>query len=197
MRTFLRLTLLLLALALIVPTTRAAEPTEPIPDAPARYAPGTPSMVTAMQIGAQRWGFMPCDGEIALSWREMPQGTNATSTWANPIAAYGRPEENSACQIAFSTAASFDWRKFCTVVVHELGHLAGMPHSERPDDIMAEYYDAADPTCARTPDPSGFVPEGSGASSVASVVKVVRNRNGKAKASVVRRGVSARRATRR
>jgi hypothetical protein len=92
----------------------------------------------------------------------------------NPVAAYGVPEQNSACQIAFSATARFDWRKFCTVVVHELGHLAGHPHSARDDDIMAEYFTATEPTCARTPDPTGYVPEGHGSSSVASVVRVVR-----------------------
>jgi hypothetical protein len=77
-----RTTLLVLAVACVaVPVTRAAEPTDPVPDAPSRYAPGTPSMVTALQIGTQRWGLAPCGGDIALSWRPMPEGTNATSTW--------------------------------------------------------------------------------------------------------------------
>jgi hypothetical protein len=193
MRTLLRLAILLLVCS-AAPATRAAEPTDPVPDAPVRYAPGTPAMVAAMQIGTQRWGFPPCGGDIDVTWQPMPEGTNATSTWANPVAAYGAGAQNTACSIAFSTNAAYDWRKFCTVVVHELGHLAGHAHSARSDDIMAEYYSAIEPTCARTPDPTGYLPEGRGASSVASVVRVVRRRNGTARASVVRPSPSARRA---
>lgn len=198
MRVSLRLAfLVVLAACAVVPATRAAEPTDPVPDAPARYGEDTPAMVTALQIGAQRWGRLPCGGEIALSWRAMPAGTNAASAWTNPVAAFGAPEHNTACQIAFSTTAAFDWRTFCTVAVHELGHLAGHPHSPRSDDIMAEYFSAPEPTCARTADPSGYVPAGEGASSVASVIRVVRRRGGRARASVVRPSFAARRAARR
>lgn len=195
MRRPLQLSFLALALVLAAPVSQAAEPTDPVPDAAARYAPGTPAMVTAWQIAVQRWGTAPCQGQVALSWTPMQAGTNATSSWSNPVSAYGAADQNVSCRMTFSSTAPFDWHKFCTVVVHEVGHLVGHPHSDRPDDIMAEYYSATEPTCARTPDPTGYLPEGRGESSVASVMKVVKRR-GKARASAVGR-VTVRRATRR
>ena len=37
----------------------------------------------------------------------------------------------------------------CTLVFHELGHLAGRPHSDDPDSIMFGEYVRPDPRCLR------------------------------------------------
>ncbi|MGZ6709654.1 MAG: matrixin family metalloprotease, partial [Solirubrobacteraceae bacterium] len=71
---------------------------------------------------------------------------NAESRWSSP--AGGDPSTYSACTIAFSLDARWDWPKLCTVTEHELGHLNGHDHTAEEGDMMSPSYYAPTPECA-------------------------------------------------
>jgi hypothetical protein len=48
---------------------------------------------------------------------------------------------------------TYSWPKFCTVLVHEYGHLTGHPHTVDGADVMSPIYRAPLPACT-TADPS-------------------------------------------
>jgi hypothetical protein len=50
---------------------------------------------------------------------------------------------------------TFDWAQFCTVLVHEYGHLTGHPHTADGDGVMSPIYRAPLPACTQVADPSG------------------------------------------
>jgi hypothetical protein len=135
------------------PVARAANVDEPVGAPDRRWPVGGQAMQAALGIAAQQWGGTPCGGQIALSWTPLEPGTNATASWRNPTHAWDNPSANFDCRIELSPAADYDWRKFCTVVVHEVGHLAGRQHAGDPDDVMAAVYRAPLPACSATPEP--------------------------------------------
>jgi len=49
------------------------------------------------------------------------------------------PDRYYDCAMTFSRGR-ISWRKFCSVMVHEYGHLAGQGHSPDPADIMFPRY---------------------------------------------------------
>lgn len=104
------------------------------------FAVGSPSMQAAQALARAHWHMDPCGGHVDLRWTVLDDDINAVSTWSNPRSSYGDPQENSDCSIDFNTHVPFDWPMFCTVVVHEYGHLSGQPHSHDPDDVMAPIY---------------------------------------------------------
>jgi hypothetical protein len=121
-----------------------------------RYAVGSAGMSAAMAIGRTYWGSDACGGSVTLAWAPTdPPSINARSYWTNPVAAFGAPAQNQNCAIVFNSNASLPWPRFCTVVVHELGHLHGFPHSADPDAVMAAVLQTPLPACAAVPDPAG------------------------------------------
>src|SRR4051812_45152555 len=130
-------------------------------------------MQTAQAIARAHWGLDPCGGQVALSWSALAPMINATSTWTNPRSSYDNPDLNGDCRIEFNTGMDFDWEKFCTVVVHEYGHLAGRPHSPDPHDVMAAFYEDPLPECM-TPSssPPSQAPIASTTPARAAVVKL-------------------------
>ena len=129
-------------------------------DVPAsiRYAVGSPGMLTAQDLARRSWGGDPCGGVIDISWGVDDPSINARSYWANPQSAYDAPTLNVQCRIVFNTLLSFDWPKFCTVLVHEYGHLAGHPHSVDGPDVMSPIYRAGLPACTAIRDPTSAPP---------------------------------------
>lgn len=114
---------------------------------------GSARVSAALRIADGHWGAAPCKGLATLTWSTQAPNVNAISSWSNmgdPYAAWGG---NFDCTIAMNPAARWDWPKFCTVIVHEVGHLEGHPHSADPDDVMAPYYSQPAPDCSATPDP--------------------------------------------
>jgi hypothetical protein len=113
----------------------------------------------ARQLADQHWGFDPCQGDVTVTWATLPATQNAVSTWLNPNRDYGDPAHNTQCSVTFNTRQDWDWPKFCTIAIHEFGHLAGNPHSSDPDDVMFAYYvgtnapecKPASPVAARAP----------------------------------------------
>lgn len=119
-----------------------------------QYAVGSPAMAQALDIARRHWGTEPCGGQVDLAWDTLETRTNAAASWANPLGAYTRPASNVACSIRINAAASWTWEKFCTVVVHELGHLAGHAHVEDAHDVMATYYTQPLAACVTEKDPT-------------------------------------------
>lgn len=131
--------------------TRAASSGSPA----ARYAVGSPGMTAAVAIAARYWGAAACGGDVALSWSSAdPPSINARATWFNPVDPFAAPQLNHDCSIVFNANAWLPWPRFCTVVVHEWGHLTGHPHSDDPNDVMAAVMRAPSPACAAAPDPA-------------------------------------------
>lgn len=109
-------------------------------------------MANARQLADQRWGFDPCQGDVTVTWDKLPPQQNAVSTWLNSHQDYGDPDHNTQCSVTFNARQDWDWPKFCTVAIHEFGHLAGNPHSADPDDVMFAYYVGTNaPECRASP----------------------------------------------
>jgi hypothetical protein len=119
-----------------------------------RWPVGGVALATAAELAAAHWGATPCRGRVALTWAPLAPGINARSNWRHAGSdAFGLPARNSDCSITLSDAADWDWEKLCTVVIHEVGHLDGHPHSPDVHDVMAETYLDPAPECAGTPEP--------------------------------------------
>jgi hypothetical protein len=127
------------------PAARAATPPQ------ATYALGSPGMVAAQALAKAHWGMDPCGGQVLITWKQLEPDINAISTWSNPRSSYDDPALNGDCSIDFNTRAPYDWEMFCTVVVHEYGHLSGKPHSNDENDVMAPIYSVPLPECVKPP----------------------------------------------
>jgi hypothetical protein len=123
----------LLALALLPAAARADDPA---PALPVPAADGL--MATAHGLAVARWGTDPCGGQVQVSWNHMGPGINARSQWMSVDA--HDPSTYSQCSISYNLDVDWDWPKLCTVVEHELGHLAGHDHVNDPHDVMSPYY---------------------------------------------------------
>src|SRR3954470_10392980 len=163
------LVLALLALAPLVAMTTGAGvqprfvardeiPVEPVEVAAVAHPEGVFTIGSAaeqlaVQIAKTTWNADPCGGQVTVEWGPLGSDVNAQSSWSNPQSAYDNPELNGSCSVTFNPGADFDWPKFCTVMVHEYGHLAGKPHSPDARDVMAAYYTIPLQACiAQTPD---------------------------------------------
>jgi hypothetical protein len=111
-------------------------------------------MQVAQNIAREHWGVDPCGGQVQVTWTVEAPRINARSYWSNPTSAYGAPALNTACRIEFNAAAPYDWDMFCTVVVHEYGHLAGHQHAPDGPDVMSPIYRQPLAACAATADPA-------------------------------------------
>ncbi|MDX6686630.1 MAG: Matrixin, partial [Baekduia sp.] len=118
-----------------------------------RWPVGGTALRAAMSLGAEHWGASPCRGRISVAWGALGREQNAESSWANDVDPYLQPSRNTDCAITLSTGASWDWAMLCTVVVHEMGHLAGHDHVDDPDDVMYYAYTRPVAECAATPEP--------------------------------------------
>ena len=131
-----------LAIAGLLTATAAAGPS-------ARFTATSPTIAQAEQVARAYWGADPCHGSVTVRWVRQAPDINALSTWASPTAdPYGDPQANSDCAIDLNPVAAFDWPKFCTVVVHEFGHLLGHDHDSRRGQLMSEIYTTPVASCA-------------------------------------------------
>ena len=142
--------LLLAASVAMIPLAFATAGSGAAGDVPpaTRFAVGSPAMATAQQIARAHWGVDACGGNVAVSWGVDDASINARSYWANPYSAYGHPHLNVHCRIVFNAEMAFTWPKFCTVLVHEYGHLVGRPHGPDGPDVMSPVYRAPLAACA-------------------------------------------------
>jgi hypothetical protein len=136
--------------------------------APALRWPATGTAIrTAMGLAAERWGFSPCRGRVTVAWSRLDAGLNGESSWANDLDPYLQPSRNTECDITLSTAQEWDWPKVCSLVIHEMGHLAGHDHVDDPEDVMYPTYMRPERECVATPEP-GEVPRPAPAPAVAA-----------------------------
>ena len=132
-----------------------AQPTAPADQA---FAVGTPAMAAAENVAHTYWGdAAPCGGQVDIQWTDLTTDTNAISTWSNPTSAYDNPKQNSDCHIALNRLLEFDWSRFCTVLVHEFGHLTGHAHSPDPNNVMTAIYNGPVDVCLDAPAPAPAV----------------------------------------
>ena len=131
----------LLAIAML-PAAAQAAATVPVPASDALAS-------TAHALAVARWGVEPCGGQVAVTWAHMGAGINARSTWMSVD--IHDPSTYSQCSIAYNLDVDWDWPKLCTVIEHELGHLAGHEHVNDPHNVMSPYYVFPTPECAGAP----------------------------------------------
>lgn len=129
--------LALIVVALFAPIASAGSMAVPAPES---------SMAVAHTFAVQRWGMEPCGGNVAVSWARLGPNVNAHSYWLAEAGA--DPSTYTDCSITYSLDVAWDWPKLCTVIEHELGHLAGHEHSTDPHNIMSVYYVFPAPECA-------------------------------------------------
>lgn len=135
------LTVILLALA--APSAHAWAP--PPTDDAARLAQYLP-------IARAAWGGSPCAGREVVHLQadaaltsEAPGLTGSSSGVLDGMAA------PSTCEVWM--AGSLDPLTFCQVLVHEVGHLAGLLHTPQAGDIMNGEGDIRWPACVRAVTP--------------------------------------------
>jgi hypothetical protein len=126
----------------IVPAVAQADSGLPQVPVPASDALTT----TAHALAVAHWGVDPCGGQVTVTWAHMGAGINARSTWMSYD--IHNPATYSQCAISYNLDVDWDWPKLCTVIEHELGHLAGHDHVDDPHDVMSPYYVYPSPECA-------------------------------------------------
>jgi hypothetical protein len=139
MRRIVALVLTFIAACVAVPPAHAW--TAPPADDPGRLAAFLP-------VARAAWPHSPCAGREAVHLAadaalrvHAPALTGHAGDVLNGMAA---PET---CEIWL--ASGMTARTFCTVLVHELGHLAGREHTAAPGDIMNGEGDIEWPVCER------------------------------------------------
>lgn len=95
------------------------------------------AITTAESIAASHWGSVACAGKVEIAWRARPRLVSAVSSWSNRLNPYDDAQGNFDCRVEFNPRATWTWAKFCTVLVHEFGHLTGHRHSSDPHDVMS------------------------------------------------------------
>ena len=138
-------------LAAVAPAAASAQ--SPAPSPAVRFAVGSAPMLAAQAIARDTWGTDACGGTVDVVWDVLAPNYNALSTWSNPTDSYANPAANYGCTIELNSTMTFDWPKFCTVVVHEYGHLDGQQHSADPHSVMAAVYGGPLAACAAMPEP--------------------------------------------
>jgi hypothetical protein len=171
----------LLAIA-VLPAAAQAAATVPVPASDALTT-------SAHALAVARWGADPCGGQVAVTWAHMGAGINARSQWMS-IDVH-TPATYSQCSITYNLDVDWDWPKLCTVIEHELGHLAGHEHVNDPHDVMSPYYVYPSAECAAG-QPAGTATPAPATVAQAPVVATPRKATSKRK--VAKRKVSTRKA---
>jgi hypothetical protein len=170
----------LLAIAML-PAAAQAATSVPVPASDALTA-------SAHALAVARWGVDPCGGQVAVTWAHMGAGINARSTWMSVD--IHDPSTYSQCAISYNLDIDWDWPKLCTVIEHELGHLAGHDHVNDPHDVMSPYYVFPAPECVAgqpgtqaAPVAVAQAPRAAAAANATSKPKVAKAKAAKAKSA--------------
>ena len=170
------------------PVDADADQTVPVQNPQTVFTIGSPAEQLAIQIAKTTWNSDPCGGQVTVEWGTLGADVNAQSSWTNPQSAYDNPELNGDCTVTFNPGADFDWKKFCTVMVHEYGHLSGKPHSPNPNDVMNAYYTVPIQACVNQT-PSQFAPAPAPAPRPEASVANVRSKTKAAKKTTKKKAV--------
>jgi Matrixin len=112
-----------------------------------RFPVGGRDLQIARDVARAHWGTEACGGDVEYRWATLEEGTNATATWRNPTDAWNNAAANFDCSIELNADARYDFAKLCTVVAHEVGHLAGRQHAARAGELMSAFYSRPLPAC--------------------------------------------------
>jgi hypothetical protein len=134
--------LTLIAACAAVPATHALAQAPPV-DA-ARLAQFLP-------IARAAWPGSPCAGREAVHLSGDAALRAQAPAIAGPGEALNGMAEPATCEVWLSSTMTA--RTFCTVLVHELGHLAGREHTTAPGDVMNGAGDIDWPACDRATEP--------------------------------------------
>ena len=99
----------------------------------------------ATATAARYWGATACGGNGDITWASLGDGLNAQASWSAVLGAPASTFER--CGITFNIDIEWNGPLFCTVMVHEMGHLLGQVHTEDPNNIMSPYTNASIPEC--------------------------------------------------
>ena len=113
----------------------------------AHFSAGAGVIQAAYALAVGYWHRTPCAGNVAFSWTDAPGSRIATAYWT----AYGGgdPDRYRNCHIVLHRDAATDWPKFCTIVVHEVGHLTGHAHVRDRENVMYPFYVGPRGPCTR------------------------------------------------
>ena len=193
-----RLLLSFLVAIAILPAVAQAD--SGLPQVP---VPASDALTTAAHaLAVAHWGVEPCAGQVTVTWAHMGAGINARSTWMSYD--IHNPLTYTQCAISYNLDVDWDWPKLCTVIEHELGHLAGHDHVNDPHDVMSPYYVYPTPECAAAGAPAAApapattaeAPAVSPAASKATTSKAKAKAKKKAKRTVAKRKAASTRSTR-
>jgi hypothetical protein len=181
-----RLLLSFLIAIAILPAVARADTDLPQVPVPASDALTT----TAHALAVAHWGVDPCAGQVTVTWAHMGSGINARSTWMSYD--IHNPATYSQCAITYNLDVDWDWPKLCTVIEHELGHLAGHDHVDDPHDVMSPYYVYPTPECAAGGGPAAAPAPATTAEAPAVAPAASKASKKKAKAKVSKRKAATR-----
>jgi hypothetical protein len=180
----------LLVLALAPTIARADAEPAPIP-VPA----DDQLMANAHALAISRWGMEPCGGQVSVTWTHMGDGINARSQWLATDT--HNPATFTSCSITYNLDVDWDWPKLCTVVEHELGHLAGRDHVDDPRNVMSPYYIYPAPECGGQQATTGAPAPKPASQRSASPASSKKATSRKAKPKAVKRKAAKRKASKR
>lgn len=76
----------------------------------------------ALAVAGVVWNH-PCGDQIEVRWARLPDDIGGQVTLGD-------------CALTVNTIYPWSWQGFCRTVIHEVGHIAGMPHSTDPRSVM-------------------------------------------------------------
>ena len=123
----------------------------------------------------------------------MGSGINARSQWMSYDV--HNPATFTQCSITYNLDVDWDWPKLCTVIEHELGHLAGHDHVDDPHDVMSPYYVYPTPECAASASAPAAAPAPATTAEAPAVTPAASKATTKKATKKAKRKVTKRKAT--
>jgi hypothetical protein len=109
-----------------------------------RFRQGRPASERAETVARATWGTLPCNGRVRLRFAPLPAELNAVSEWTQVVGS----GELLTCTVTFNARMRWRYVRFCSILVHEYGHLTGHAHTSDRADVMYPRYVRAFRPCA-------------------------------------------------